>query len=261
MPRPFGVERSQVGAGLWHGRRRRGHAQHHGAAGKGIGGGTMPAWLGPEGEHGALQLLEPVPALTRIPISVKPGVLAHRALPVRGRRGQVIAIARLVHHLPVKNDVVDDDAPAGQHPQQIFIEVAPCRRVLHIRVGNPVDRGGVGRNAPGRLHQRLQHHLARGADHGNVDDLGAWTETGGLRVEIDDPGIIHNPHRPGNRLGARFGPPLLGVFVGDGRVNTGRLPPPRARPPQGPPVPLQRPVPFQPASTQGVPAGSSPRGC
>lgn len=221
----------------------------------------MAAWLGPEGEHGALQLLEPVPALARIPIAIKAGVLAHRALPVRGRRGQVIALARLVHHLAIENDVVDNDAPAGQHPQQLFIKVAPCWRVLHIRVGNPVDRGGIGRDASGRLHQRLQQHLTSGADRGNVDDLSAWTETGGLGVEIDDPGIIHNPGRPGDRLGACFSPPLLGMLIGEGRVGTGRLPPPRARPPQGPPVPLQRPVPFQPASTQGLPAGFSPRGC
>src|SRR4051812_29425770 len=104
MPGSRGVNLSGVFV-KWR-RRGSGHTEHNHPASPSVGCGPVSTWLGAEGEHGVLQLLESVPPLLDVPTAVEAGVLLHGALPVGGGRGEAMLGAGLGHHLAVEGDVV-----------------------------------------------------------------------------------------------------------------------------------------------------------
>src|SRR5690606_325297 len=123
--------------------------------------------------------------------------------------------ARLARHALVERRVPGQHAPALELALQLQQHLGPGGGALEVLEAQAVHPGGGRRHAPrARPHLAVEERLAARADGGDLDDLVARAQAGGLGVE-DHEALAEQLREPAARVATVGGAAGLELLEGD----------------------------------------------
>ncbi len=153
----------------------------------GVGESAMTAGHDVEGAH---RLLESEATVAATPLgrtlTDERGIRLHGAVPTCGRHLQRASAATALDHSTIEIGVVDHHTATGDRVGHAGKHIFPMRSSSDIVVNDAMDAAGIRWNMRSGTHERVEKHVAAARNDGDIDDLGARTNTSRFRIEKHD---------------------------------------------------------------------------